>query len=229
MSESTDTLPVLVENLETSPAEHQPNAEFGPNYLKLDPDTSYDEWHRLFRSLQNADKAIRWWEGDALNFGDNAYGEKYSQAIDEGDNYQTLRKSAYVAGRFELFRRRNKLSFKHHQEVSPLSDGEQDFLFDAAEWWIDTTEAKPLSASTLRALVKCPKRGREKLVKSAQSHGWTSGELRDAAQQLRAKIEEEEEQFEIVEFTVECPRCEGTGRIPIGKTHETHETEETQQ
>ena len=36
-------------------------------------------------------QTVQWWIGDALNFGEQRYGEMYTQAIDEtGLDYQTL-------------------------------------------------------------------------------------------------------------------------------------------
>lgn len=165
--------------------------KLGSNYAEFDADTPYEEWSKALGRLQNADAAMRWWMGDALLFGERKYGEMYAQAVHETPyENQTLRKSVYVAGRFELFRRRNNLSFKHHQEVASLGDAAQDFLFDAAE-------RLKLSATTLRALVALAPDEREKLIEAADRNKWTSTEVRDAAKALRKQLEGGSEEEEI--------------------------------
>jgi len=44
---------------------------------------------------------------------------------------QTLMDLKYVSGRFEISRRREKLSLSHHREVAPKPLGEQDDWLDA--------------------------------------------------------------------------------------------------
>lgn len=54
--------------------------------------------------------------GDWLNYGENAYGEMYSQVMDEtGFSLQTLTNDKYVASKIEIYRRREILSWSHHE------------------------------------------------------------------------------------------------------------------
>jgi hypothetical protein len=51
----------------------------------------------------------------------------------EGPKYQTCRNAASIANAFELSRRRDNLTFKHHAEVAALSPDEADALLDWCE------------------------------------------------------------------------------------------------
>ena len=58
----------------------------------------YDEWEKCGAFLQQIDGAVQWWIGDWLNYGEHAYGKKYSQALDAtGIELRTLEAYAYVA------------------------------------------------------------------------------------------------------------------------------------
>jgi hypothetical protein len=48
----------------------------------------------------------------------------------EGPAYQTCRNAASIANAFELSRRRDNLTFRHHAEVSALPPDEADALLD---------------------------------------------------------------------------------------------------
>lgn len=95
---------------------------------------SFDDWRQVGQWLQFAGGAVHWWIGDWLNYGERAYGEKYSEALDmTGFDYQTVANDKYVAGQVEFSRRRENLSFAHHAEVAALSPKQQDRLLDRAE------------------------------------------------------------------------------------------------
>jgi hypothetical protein len=83
------------------------------------------------------------------------YGERKGvvEAEDwDGPAYQTCRNAASICDAFELSRRRDSLSFKHHAEVAALAPAEADALLDWAEEPIATT-GKPRPTRELRAEV----------------------------------------------------------------------------
>ncbi|KKL48072.1 hypothetical protein LCGC14_2329150 [marine sediment metagenome] len=83
--------------------------------------------------MQFLAKTIQFALGDWLNYGSAKYGEKYAQAIEETPyTYGTLRNYAYVAGKIELSRRNDRLSFAHHSEVAKLDAAQQDAWLDLA-------------------------------------------------------------------------------------------------
>jgi hypothetical protein len=67
-----------------------------------------------------------------------------------GLDYQTLRNYASVARRFELSRRRDKLTFQHHAVVRALTDEEQDH-------WLTLAEENHWSRNELRRAIRARK------------------------------------------------------------------------
>lgn len=93
-----------------------------------------EAWLEAGEHLRYIQGSVHWWLGDWLRYGETHYGEKYAQALDETDySYQTLRDDVWVAGRIEMSRRKDILSFSHHKEVAALEPVEQDELLNLAE------------------------------------------------------------------------------------------------
>lgn len=91
-------------------------------------------WLAVGAQLAAVAASSAWCLGDWLIYGQAAYASRYRDAIDRtGLEYQTLRNYAWVAGRFELSRRRDTLSFGHHAEVAALPEAEQDYWLRKAE------------------------------------------------------------------------------------------------
>lgn len=106
---------------------------FSSKGLIVDGAPTYEEWEGCGEVLSRADKMVHWWIGDWVNYGENRWGEKYAQALDETKfDYQTLRDDAWVARQFDLSRRRDNLSFSHHREVAALPITKQDELLAKA-------------------------------------------------------------------------------------------------
>jgi hypothetical protein len=105
--------------------------------LELPPTLSHKEWEDLGRNITVSEAKSRWCLADWLNYGEDHYeGEgRYTAGMRiTGLEYGSLRNVAYVADRFPLSRRRDTLSFGHHQEVASIADEEaQDHLLSAAE------------------------------------------------------------------------------------------------
>jgi N6-adenosine-specific RNA methylase IME4 len=112
--------------------------------LELPPTLTFERWTEIGKVLGRIGRAHQWWIGDWLNYGERAYGEKYAQAMDAtGLEYGTVANCAYVAGRIELSRRRESLTFAHHQELAPLELTEQDA-------WMERAELEALTRNDLR-------------------------------------------------------------------------------
>jgi hypothetical protein len=89
--------------------------------LQLPESLSFEQWENIGSTLHSVEGSIQWWIGDWLNYGEQRYGEKYSQALEVTDaSYQTLAHAKSVASKFEFCRRRQNLSWSHHQEVASL-------------------------------------------------------------------------------------------------------------
>jgi len=94
----------------------------------------FEAWQGIGAQLAVAASSSAWCLGDWLVYGQAAYAGRYREAVERTDlDYQTLRNYAWVAGRFELSRRREALSFGHHAEVAALPGPEQDFWLRKAE------------------------------------------------------------------------------------------------
>src|SRR5262245_25847386 len=84
-------------------------------------DATFEEWRQLGLWLRHCEGALHFWIGDWLNLGERRWGEKYTEAIEQtGFEYGTVRNAKYVAGRIEVSRRRDSLSWSHHYEVAAL-------------------------------------------------------------------------------------------------------------
>ncbi len=99
----------------------------------VDP-LSFEEWQALGDRIGRLANSSQWWLADWLFHGEWEYGKKYREAaVLSGYEQGTLRVFSHVAGRFDLLRRRNNLSFGHHQAVAALREAEQDMWLDMAE------------------------------------------------------------------------------------------------
>lgn len=102
--------------------------------LRIPSGLPFERWEeagsKLFRILDSS----AWCIGDWLVYGQDTYKERYRHAVDRaGLDYQTLRNYAWVARKYEMFRRHDALSFQHHAELASLSAAEQDMWLDRAE------------------------------------------------------------------------------------------------
>jgi hypothetical protein len=103
------------------------------------------EWVEQGRWLGAIGRASAWWIGDWIRYGSARYGDRYGAASQvTGYDVQSLMNMAYVASRFEVERRRPRLSFSHHAELAGLPPEDQ-------ELWLDRIEAGGLSVHALRA------------------------------------------------------------------------------
>lgn len=102
--------------------------------LELPESTSFDEWVSIGRRLCIGHKSLNWHIGDWWAFGDHRYGERANAAAEGifGREFESLRNLGVVARAFETSRRRDTLTFTHHQEVAALPDPEADELLDRA-------------------------------------------------------------------------------------------------
>jgi len=102
--------------------------------LQLSPDVDFEAWAALGARIAGMASACAWCLGDWLVFGERSYGRRYKTALEATPlDYQTLRNYAWVARRFPLSRRRDRLSFQHHAEVAALPEPQQELWLARAE------------------------------------------------------------------------------------------------
>jgi hypothetical protein len=115
-------------------------------------DLEQSEWVQWGRRLGAMSRVSNWWIGDWLQYGAARWGEKYSEAARiTGCDVKTLRNIAYVARRFDLSRRRDKLTWTHHAELAALLPEQQDE-------WLERALALRLSPADLRLELRAAQR-----------------------------------------------------------------------
>lgn len=114
---------------------------------------SFSDWEAIVATLSNVEGALQWWIGDALNFGEDKFGEAYAQAVDPekvGYSNKTLSNLKYVAGAIPASRRRENVAWSKHAEVASLPEEAQEKILDRAE---------SLSVKQVREIVRDAKGG----------------------------------------------------------------------
>jgi predicted RNA-binding Zn-ribbon protein involved in translation (DUF1610 family) len=93
-----------------------------------------EEWQEYGRRLRNATNKTNWWLGDWIRWGERRYNDNRYELAHRivGYEYQTLRNLGWVAGHYERTRRRENLSWSHHEAVASLPPPDQDRLLDLA-------------------------------------------------------------------------------------------------
>jgi hypothetical protein len=131
-----------------------------------------DEWQGYGSRLGTVSKSTNWWLGDWVRFGQRHYDQRYREAAQvTGYDEQTLMNFAYVAGQYDVSRRRETLSWSHHAELAPLDPPTQ-------ELWLDHATLRGLSIRQLRAAVRQARRPVDSgLVPTIRAFG---GEASDA-------------------------------------------------
>jgi hypothetical protein len=106
--------------------------------LTIPPGMGFDAWASMGRRIAGISNACAWCLGDWLAYGERTFPARYKTALAATSlDYQTLRNYAWVARRFDVSRRRDKLSFQHHAEVAALPEAEQDrwlLLAERSQW-----------------------------------------------------------------------------------------------
>jgi hypothetical protein len=117
-----------------------------------DSELNLPQWQTIGRSLGRLGRYSQWWIGDWLLYANRRWGEMYTEAGKiTGYDYGSLRNMAYVAQRFEMSRRRDKLSWTHHADLASLGPTEQDY-------WLDRAVDLRLSTQDLRTELRSAER-----------------------------------------------------------------------
>lgn len=102
--------------------------------LRFPPGVTFEQWADAGTKLARLVDSLAWCVGDWLVYGQQRHHGRYAETAQMvGLDHQTLRNYAWVAGKFDMTRRREGLSFQHHAEVASLPPKEQDEWLDRAE------------------------------------------------------------------------------------------------
>lgn len=103
------------------------------NGLSVVSELSFEQWSTLMQTLYRMDTAFQFALGDALNYGENRYGERYAQAMEvTGQSYQSLANYAWVSKAVPIDRRESGLSWTHHRIVARLDPDQQTAMLKRA-------------------------------------------------------------------------------------------------
>jgi hypothetical protein len=114
------------------------------------------DWIAAGQTLGAMGRCGQWGLGDWIRYGNAKFGERYTTAAQiTGYDTQTLMNMVYVASHFEISRRREKLSWSHHEAVVALPPEEQDR-------WLDLAENQRITVIDFRAELRSARRAAEK-------------------------------------------------------------------
>jgi hypothetical protein len=107
-------------------------------------DLGHSDWLATGRRLGAIGRCSQWWIGDWVRYGTSRWGEKYAEAARvTGYDVASLRNMAWVASRFDLSLRNDKLTWSHHVLLAPLEP-------DAQREWLGRASEERLSVADLR-------------------------------------------------------------------------------
>lgn len=114
------------------------------------------EWAEVGRRIGSVGRNIQWLLGDWIAYGNEKFGERYARASKiSGYDPQTLMNMVYVATHFPASRRRENLSWSHHEALAALGPEDQ-------ERWLEQAVEHRWSVSDLRTMLRMSrKEGRE--------------------------------------------------------------------
>ncbi len=116
----------------------------------------HSDWLAAGRRLGAIGRCSPWWIGDWVRHGTSRWGEKYVEAARvTGYDVASLRNMAWVASRFDVSLRNDKLTWSHHVLLAPLDA-------DAQREWLERASEQRLSVADLRLELRALREGRHK-------------------------------------------------------------------
>ena len=120
--------------------------------LALSPDLSESEYCAKLAETGRVGRHLMFYLGDLLLYGEQRWGERvYQFAEHAGYSPKTMLNAMWVSRMIAPSRRRDALSFGHHDAVAALPEAQQTQLLNEAE---EALQCQPMSVKTFRALVK---------------------------------------------------------------------------
>lgn len=131
-------------------------------------DLDHSDWLATGRRLGAIGRCSQWWIGDWVRYGTARWGEKYAEAARvTGYDIASLRNMAWVASRFDLSLRNDKLTWSHHVLLAPLEPDEQ-------QEWLRRASEERLSVADLRLELRARRGGEDR--RSSGGAGATAGD-----------------------------------------------------
>jgi hypothetical protein len=134
-------------------------------------DLDHSDWLATGRRLGAIGRCSQWWIGDWVRYGTARWGEKYAEAARvTGYDVASLRNMAWVASRFDLSLRNDKLTWSHHVLLAPLGTDEQS-------QWLQRASEERWSVADLRLELRALRGGDRKPSRSVAAVAGDSGEV----------------------------------------------------
>ncbi len=169
-------------------------ANIGPVSWVPTRDFELPEWVAAGRRLGAIGRCGQWALGDWIRYGNVKFGERYARAARiTGYDAQTLMNMVYVASSFEISRRRENISWSHHEAVAALKCDEQDH-------WLDRVQVHRLSVSDLRTELRVSARRSRRSPTQREAGTHTEHADGNGSQDGDASLT--------------CPHCGGV--VPVG-------------
>jgi hypothetical protein len=119
-------------------------------------DLDHADWLATGRRLGAIGRCSQWWIGDWIRYGTSRWGEKYAEAARvTGYDVASLRNMAWVASRFDLSLRNDKLTWSHHVLLAPFEPETQ-------REWLRRASEERLSVADLRLELRVLREGGRK-------------------------------------------------------------------
>lgn len=127
-------------------------------------DLDHSDWLATGRRLGAIGRCSQWWIADWIRYGTARWGEKYAEAARvTGYDIASLRNMAWVASRFDLSLRNDKLTWSHHVLLAPLEIEEQ-------RTWLRRASEERLSVADLRLELRASRENRGKSSRDAAAN-----------------------------------------------------------
>lgn len=154
------------------PATITPTAYIAPENM------TYEEWFEACKTIGSVNRCSRWWAADILLWGEQRWGEEYAQVADSlGFDPQTLANLLWIARKFPPSRRRENLSFGHHEIVAKFTPEVQDV-------WLDLAEQHSLPIAKLKQAIKSKKPEEEKTLRVYVASSWRNKHFPDVISEI---------------------------------------------
>lgn len=130
-----------------------------------DPNISFEACQGALDHALGLGDAVRWWVGDLLLYAEARWGEEHAQLIDglRLSEHQ-VRRYRVAAERIAPSRRRENLSFSHHEAVLTLEPPDQFRLLNLASTTKMTLDAFRIAVRDHKTFEADPARGRQTVV-----------------------------------------------------------------
>ena len=111
-------------------------------------DDDFDHWERAGEFIRLTNQASQWWWGDWLNLGEERFGERASQALEDTRwEAETLAVYAWVSRKVPKVNRLSGVPFSHYLQLAKLDISVQ-------KTWAETIKSNQWSQRQLRVALK---------------------------------------------------------------------------